>query len=398
MVNQTDRAGDASLGARKRQRVHHLDWLRVAAVFGVFLFHAIHPFDEFEWHVKNAEQSSVISFLIVVLFPWGLGFFFLISGASSFLALRFRSTSAYVRERLQRLLVPFVVGWLVLSPVQAFIELRHKGQWQGGFLSFVPHFFSPNGEAALQLRLRPLPLGWSYHLWFLVFLLWFSLLGLPLFLALRRSNHRFVDWLAERSGWRGSTLLFAVPVALAHIAVRAASPDEHEWGEFAYYFAFFVVGYLLVSDERLIGAVRRDLVPAVVLAVVGGGIFLALNPVEWVEQWSELPRYSWTYVVMFSMFSIQAWGWALAAFSIGLRLKTLSRPLPQTIGSRAMPFFVLHQPVILAFAYFIVGMSAGIPLKLTAVLLPSFVVTALLSVGAETAPGIRSLLGSKPRP
>ena len=34
-------------------RLYFLDWLRVLAVLGVFLFHAVHPFDFLPWHIKN---------------------------------------------------------------------------------------------------------------------------------------------------------------------------------------------------------------------------------------------------------------------------------------------------------------------------------------------------------
>ena len=47
---------------RKSVRLHYLDWLQVLAVLGVFLFHAIHPFDDlYSWHIKNAESSFVIN-------------------------------------------------------------------------------------------------------------------------------------------------------------------------------------------------------------------------------------------------------------------------------------------------------------------------------------------------
>jgi len=37
-------------------RLHHLDWLQVIAVLGVFLFHAVQPFDSLvEWNIKNQE-------------------------------------------------------------------------------------------------------------------------------------------------------------------------------------------------------------------------------------------------------------------------------------------------------------------------------------------------------
>jgi peptidoglycan/LPS O-acetylase OafA/YrhL len=34
---------------KKSVRLNYLDWLRVLAILGVFLFHAVHPFDMFPW-------------------------------------------------------------------------------------------------------------------------------------------------------------------------------------------------------------------------------------------------------------------------------------------------------------------------------------------------------------
>ena len=39
------------------ERVHPLDWLRVLALLGVFVYNTLRPFDTNDWHVKNAEQS-----------------------------------------------------------------------------------------------------------------------------------------------------------------------------------------------------------------------------------------------------------------------------------------------------------------------------------------------------
>jgi len=42
-------------------RLYHLDALRVIAILIVFLFHAVHPFDQWGWHVKNIEQSLILT-------------------------------------------------------------------------------------------------------------------------------------------------------------------------------------------------------------------------------------------------------------------------------------------------------------------------------------------------
>src|SRR5512139_3855742 len=121
-------------------RLCYLDWLRVLALLGVFLFHATAPFADIGFNIENAEQSLAIMIAQGFLFPWGMPFFFLLAGASAWLALQRRTPGQYARERFSRLLIPFVVGCLLLSPVEVYLEWSHKiqmGVAQGSFLEFV---------------------------------------------------------------------------------------------------------------------------------------------------------------------------------------------------------------------------------------------------------------------
>ncbi len=184
------------------ERIHYLDWLRVLALLGVFLYHAVHPFDTLDWHVKNAEQSELITGLLVFFYPWGLGLFFLLAGAGACFSLRSRSAGGYASERVSRLLVPLLVAWVLLAPLQGFIEGRHQGTWRGSFLRFIPRFFDEATQWAMSWPSRPHPmvLAWAGHLWFLIMLLWFAILALPIFLALRApSGRRITSWLAQHS-------------------------------------------------------------------------------------------------------------------------------------------------------------------------------------------------------
>jgi peptidoglycan/LPS O-acetylase OafA/YrhL len=382
------------------ERIHYLDWLRVLALVGVFLYHAVHPFDTLDWHVKNANQSQLISVVLVFFYPWGLGLFFLLAGAGAFLSLRSRSAGGYAAERVSRLLVPLLVAWVLLSPLQGFIEGRHQGTWDGSYLQYIPQFFDEATQWAMSWPTRPHPmvLFWSGHLWFLIMLLWFAFLALPIFLALRGPRgRRLTAWLAERCSWPGASLLFGVPITLALLALKAAFPDEHDWGEFAWYLAFFLVGYVLVSDPRFLAAIRRDLVPALVVGVVGFAILGALDPLGWVEAWEAHPAYTPSYFLMLGLFSLQGWAWAVAALSVGMRVRRFREPLPGAVADAAMPFFLVHQPVILALAFFVVGWHAGIPVKLPVLLVLSLAASAAAAWLLSRAAVTRRLLGVKPR-
>ncbi|MGH2659728.1 MAG: acyltransferase family protein [Actinomycetota bacterium] len=393
-------AGPADVRRQPLERIYYLDWLRVLALFGVFLYHAVHPFDTMDWHLKNAEQTDVITGVLVFFLPWGLGLFFLLAGSGAFFSLRSRSARGYGSERVSRLLVPLVVAWILLSPVQGFIEGRHEGWLDGSFIGFIPRFFDEAAQWAVSWPGRPHPMivAWNYHFWFLLMLLWFAFLGLPIFLWLRGpQGRRLSAWLAERSSWRGSSLLFGVPIALAHVALKARFPGEHDWGDFAWFFAFFVIGYVLASDPRFLAAVRRDLVPAIVVGVVGFAALGALDPFTWTEEWEAHPAYTPTYFLLIGLLSLQGWAWAVAALSVGMRVLRFRKPLPGAVADSAMPFFLVHQPLILTLAFFVVGWDAGIPVKLPVLLVMSFAASALAAWALSRTAVTRRLLGVKAR-
>jgi peptidoglycan/LPS O-acetylase OafA/YrhL len=371
-------------------RLYFLDWLRVLAVFGVFVFHTLRPFDDADWHVKNAETSEGISIAIAFLGLWGLAFFFMLSGAGAWLALRWRTAGGFLRERVLRLLVPFVVAYVLLSPLQYFIEEHHKGRSGASLFGDVKTFFSDlSGHAPLWLRD-------TYHLWFLIYLLQFALLGLPLFLWLRGAQgRRMVDWIARRCERRGRILLLAAPLVPVHLLLLAAPGPEHGWGEFVFFFDFFVVGCLVMSDDRLMAAVRRDAVPALVLGLGAFLLGMATGIIDFLDGWWEDPSYSWVYLWYSTLITFAVWGWLSAVLAFGMRAPAFQRPLPTPVARAAMPFFIVHQPIILAVAYYVVGWNANLWMKYAVLLPTAFVLAAALAWVLSVLPGVSVLFGVK---
>jgi len=255
----------AERSGAKSVRLHYLDWLQVLAILGVFLFHAVHPFNDLsDWHIKNAEASALVNFFVGFFNLWGMPFFFLMAGATSWFSLRRRTVGRYVRERVTRLLIPFFVGSIVLTPIQAYYELTHKGWWRGG--SIVEFILSREALTYFYTEFHPIVVSpevfgrVGYHLWFLGYLFAFALIALPIFLWLNQdSGKRFVASLVRLANRRGGLLVFVFPLVLVRFVLqRGLTGLWGDWVGFSYTLLFFVSGYILIADERFLRAIRRD--------------------------------------------------------------------------------------------------------------------------------------------
>jgi glucan biosynthesis protein C len=347
--------------AASTTRLYYLDWLRVIAIFGVFLFHAVHPFDYNDWHIKNAELSMAVTVVLGLLFPWGLPFFFMISGSGSWFALRRRSAEQYMGERFRRLMIPYITGVILLWPFMLYVQWRHlavSGKWYGPFLDFVLVHragFSPMwfGEV-------------GFHLWFLGFLFCFSLLALPIFLWLKwPRGQALIGHVARICEGRGAILLLALPVVVVRLALQPFFPQEHDWADFFTQMTFFVLGFVLYTHEAFARVIRRDwkILLGAAIASSAGWAYLALTT----ENLNvEAPITS---------FAINGWCWSTFMLSVGMRSLNFTNRNLEYLQAAILPFFVLHQPVIMAVAFFVVQWPYSIAVKLVTVVIASLVVT-----------------------
>jgi peptidoglycan/LPS O-acetylase OafA/YrhL len=118
-------------------RLHYLDWIRVIAVLGVFVYHTSQPFDIIPWSVNNEETTVVLTAATGFLYPFGMPLFFLVAGIGSWLSLRRRTARPFLMGRISRLLVPFVLGSALFTPISRYYGARDAGTFLGSFLQLL---------------------------------------------------------------------------------------------------------------------------------------------------------------------------------------------------------------------------------------------------------------------
>jgi glucan biosynthesis protein C len=331
-----------------RSRRVDVDALRIAAVVVVLVVHAAMVYSPWQtWHVQNDVRSRGLAELTLFAGPWLMSLFMLLAGRSAFYSLEHRTDRQYLSERFARLFIPLLAGTLLLIPPMMYVRRTLEGRFQGGVLSFYPHFFDgfyPDGN-----------LSWG-HLWFLAYLLVYGFLLLPVM-------RRITAWYAG-GGRIHRPILFVVGVTAigvaSQLALRAPYPQTNalvsDWANHAQLVLAFLFGYVLANDAQLEEALDRQRHRALAVAILASTV---LGMLAWPgllgdrgpEEWSQ------TYAMFWTAEAVATWAWLFAITAYARRwIREESRWLVSARDG-VYPFYVLHQPVLVLVGWFLVPRS-----------------------------------------
>jgi glucan biosynthesis protein C len=371
----------------KSVRRYDLDWLRVIGTLLIFAYHSAAPFHPwFDWHIRNTRKSELLGWFSAAMYSWPMPLFMLLAGAGTWFALRKRTYRQYVWERFTRLLLPTIFGMIVLIPPQVYMERVQRHQFVGSFLDFVPHAFEggtyPEGNIS------------AGQLWFLMYLVIYSLAALPLFRFLKGGiGQRWISWLAAFCQRRGAIFLFAIPLIIGQVALGWRYPETHnlirDWMWHWELLSVFVFGFILSSDERFGRAMDRDWILALALAVassVGMLILLNTNPsivTDWVLGFGptyalKTFKFQLLYALGCTALRLNTWAWLVVIMAIARRCLSASSKFLTYAGRASYTVYMLHQTVIIVVAFYVVKWQEGLTTKFLAILLPSFAVTMVI--------------------
>jgi len=97
-------------------------------------------------------------------------------------------------------------------------------------------------------------------------------------------------------------------------------------------------------------------------------------------------------------FSLISRGWALFVISFAITGLNFSNKWLVYGNETIMPFYLLHQPVIIVVSYFVIQWDAGIPVKLLVIGISSLLITlGLVDLLIRRINPVRTMFGMKPR-
>jgi glucan biosynthesis protein C len=343
-------------------RRHDLDWLRIFA-FGMLIFYHVGMFYvTWDWHVKSPSASTTLEPAMLLVNPWRLALLFFISGV----AIRFATDKMPLREflpnRFMRLFVPIVFGMLVVVAPQAYCEMRFKGEAGPGILDFWRDYVLFRQDFSI---ITP---TWN-HLWYVVYVLIYTLLFAPLLPVLRRLANGPAEtmfaWIAKQPGWR-LPLMPALPFLAYRLMLDPNFPTTHalfdDWANHAHCLTMLIFGYVAAKSPTFWRAVDKAMPVGIAVAVLLGVLLLVarLN-VEAVGADDVLI----TAVRIGRVF----YAWAVIVALLGLAQRFLNRQgkALSYLTEAVFPYYILHQTLIVVVGYWLIPYSLPAMLEATIV-------------------------------
>ncbi len=373
------------------ERQHYIDWVRVLAFFLLIFFHCAMPFVVFGWEIKNEQQSGALSRFIWWLHQWRLPLLFFISGVGIHFSLQKRGVLAFGGERIIRLLLPLLFAMFFTIPLQVYYERLQRGQVSGSYLDFYPSVWDmvPYPEGTLT---------WS-HMWFVVYLLVFCLLLLPLFGFFQfRPLKRAKKWLAASLSHPLLLPLFFLPLAAIYFTLYLPYPEQHslldDWFLFTFSLAMLFFGYLLGGAESFWETCER-------YRRVYLGITLVSIGVLYAGFWHrlDLPKEPDGRLYLYgAVNSLHIWLLILSFLGFAKHHLNFRNNFLRYTNQAVYPFYILHQTVIVAAGFYIVQWNLPIVVKLILLVLVCFAaIASLYHFFIRPFIALRLLFGLKPQ-
>jgi len=350
-------------------RRYDLDWIRVFGILVLFFFNTAMIFVLWPFHIKNNELSPYLSIANVFIGIWNMPMLFWVAGSSAWFSLTYRNTQSFVKERLFRLLMPLIFGTLFLIPPQLYFERLYDSTWDASFLEFYPVFFQglyPDGN-----------FSW-HHLWFLAYLLFLAFVTLPLKKVI--DSRKSSPWICRISTFAnrpGGILLFGIPLALSEALLRPFFPQGikdiiHDWANISFYSFCYLYGYVMVSDIRFGIALNRHRRIAMILGTVFTIVICYYSIAR-----TYLSSYPYTFFFHF-LCGFNIWFWMIVILAYAKESFSFSNRFLEYFNRAVLPYFMLHQTVIICVGYFIISIETSMSTKFWSILFVSIILVAAI--------------------
>jgi peptidoglycan/LPS O-acetylase OafA/YrhL len=346
------------------ERRYDIDWLRIIAVLLVFIYHCSRFFDDMEWHVKNSEFDLGMTIFFTFLGGIGMPLFFIISGMATFYFLGIADAKLYAKARFVRLMIPFLFAIFTQIPFQVYLDRVNHSEFTGSFFEFYPQYF--NGLYGYGGNFP-----WTgFHLWFIIILFIFSMITVNLFVYLRKEkNLQKISNFASFFKKSGSLYFFIIPVVLFQLFNPLSILGDFGGYNLFSLLVFYVIGFLIASDRQFKDSIESHRIIALITAIIST-LLLGVVAIAF-----------YNYLLFWVLGITYMWSWIIVILGLASKHLNFNHKSRKFLNENVMPFYILHQTIIVIIGFLIVQTGLIIILKYLIICIISFaIIIALVMV------------------
>lgn len=306
---------------------------------------------------------------MLFLNQWRLPILFMISGMGTAFALSYCSIGKFIRERNIRLGIPLIFGMFFIIPPQVYFERLTDLEFTGSYFNFWAN------EAFNGIY----PVGnfrW-HHLWFLPYLLVYSVLLSPIFIFFRdHPEARIIVGLRNLILKRPYAIyLFIVPLYLYESLMEPFFPITHnltwDWFNFVSSLTLFFYGFVLITLKEVFWETLDRI--KVYTLVTGVFAFCGLLVIWLFFQDSIIIHFTEAFLKVTNL-----WSWILTIFGFAGAYLNKPSSLLKYCNQAVYPYYILHQTVIITLAYYWKDLHWNFATKFGLLVIGTFAISGLI--------------------
>ncbi len=345
-------------------RNHYIDNLRSISILLLFPVHTFMIWNNFgSGFYIWLEENKIYSTLIVLINPWFMPLLFLLAGISARLSLEKRTTKEFIKQRINKLLIPFITGMVFLVPIQTFYARKFFYNYNGRFIEnwqyFFTHFTDLSGyDGAFT----------PGHLWFILYLFIISIVSLIIF---RYFPYRKAGLITGRLNIFCIIILF-IPIWIMYYIGN--------FGGFSIgkNLALYLAGYYIISNKNVMEKVEKNIKWITLLCITSTLISVVLY-------------YKYLY---YGDIWVNYIGWItiLVVLVYGKRFLNKKTKLMEFARRASYPVYILHQSILVALAYYIASIFNNIMVQAVVICIGSLVLTVVVYCIISKIPVARKII------
>lgn len=343
-------------------RRYEIDWIRNISILTLFFYHTSAIFTQFgDFYIISEQKNIIADLFILIFFIWYMPMLFFLAGASTYFSLKYRNLKEYLLERTKKLLIPFIFGLIVFVPPQTYLARVWRGENDINYFEHLKFFFSNiTNFNGFDGTFTPA------HLWFILYLFIVSVIGsLLIFFIIKKDPKNSLINLLNRIFFGKLNFILLIMLGLvSDLFPNIMGKSIVEC------FLVFIFGYITYQNEELLRVISKKRKQYFNAFLLLGGIGII-----------------YTFLIRSSIESFLVWvidgiiknGILISAICSGIGFGSVylnkKNKLLNYLNKASFPVYIIHQPILLLFAFFIIPTVKSTTLSMIIIIVSSTITT-----------------------